>query len=86
MKQHRVTASMFNPQGNNPGVPDAYVNPADLKAVGVYTNATVEAKAAGPELPNLGKYQKDHNIKPGTDAWFRLWFSRPTLTGEKPHE
>lgn len=27
---------------------------------------------------------KKHNIKPGTDAWFRLWFSRPYLTGEKP--
>jgi hypothetical protein len=28
--------------------------------------------------------QKKHNIKPGTDAWFRLWFSKPYLTGEKP--
>lgn len=28
--------------------------------------------------------QKKHNIKPGTDAWFQLWFSRPYLTGEKP--
>lgn len=27
---------------------------------------------------------KKHNIKPGTDEWFRLWFSRPYLTGEKP--
>ncbi|MCX7592611.1 MAG: hypothetical protein N2235_02405 [Fischerella sp.] len=28
--------------------------------------------------------QKDRNIKPGTGAWFRLWFSKPYLTGEKP--
>lgn len=27
---------------------------------------------------------KKHNIKPGTDEWFKLWFSRPYLTGEKP--
>lgn len=27
---------------------------------------------------------RKHNIKPGTDEWFRLWFSRPYLTGEKP--
>jgi hypothetical protein len=27
---------------------------------------------------------KKHDIEPGTDAWFRLWFSLPFLTGEKP--
>ena len=27
---------------------------------------------------------KQHDIKPGTDAWFKLWFSKPYLTGEKP--
>jgi len=31
-----------------------------------------------------GELQKKYNIKPGTDEWFRLWFSRPYLTGEKP--
>lgn len=30
------------------------------------------------------RLMKEHNIKPGTDEWFRLWFSRPYLTGEKP--
>jgi hypothetical protein len=24
------------------------------------------------------------NIQPGTDEWFKLWFSKPYLTGEKP--
>lgn len=32
----------------------------------------------------LSRLQKRNNIQPGTDAWFRLWFSRPYLTGEKP--
>lgn len=27
--------------------------------------------------------QRENDIKPGTDAWFRLWFSKPYLTGEK---
>lgn len=31
-----------------------------------------------------GQLMKKHNIQPGTDEWFRLWFSRPYLTGEKP--
>jgi hypothetical protein len=30
------------------------------------------------------RLQRKHNIQPGTDAWFRLWFSRPYLTGEPP--
>lgn len=30
------------------------------------------------------KLQKKHNIQPGTDEWFRLWFAKPHLTGEKP--
>jgi hypothetical protein len=31
-----------------------------------------------------GEYQRTHNIEPGTSEWFKLWFSRPTLTGEDP--
>ena len=27
---------------------------------------------------------KEKNIKPGTSEWFKLWFSLPFLTGEKP--
>jgi len=25
--------------------------------------------------------ERDNNIKPGTDEWFRLWFSLPHITG-----
>ncbi len=35
----------------------------------------------GMEKANL---MKKHNIKPGTEEWFRLWFSLPFMTGEKP--
>lgn len=28
--------------------------------------------------------EKKHKIEPGTPAWFKLWFSLPKLTGEKP--
>jgi hypothetical protein len=31
-----------------------------------------------------GKLMKENNIKPGTQEWFKLWFSQPYLTGEKP--
>lgn len=31
-----------------------------------------------------GELMKKHNIKPGTPEWFKLWFSLPFMTGEKP--
>ena len=30
------------------------------------------------------KIEKELNIKTGTPEWFRLWFAKPELTGEKP--
>lgn len=30
------------------------------------------------------KLMREHNIKPGTPEWFKLWFSLPYLTGERP--
>lgn len=35
----------------------------------------------GQEKRNL---EKKYNIQPGTPEWFKLWLSRPYLTGEKP--
>ena len=26
---------------------------------------------------------RQHNIQPGTPEWFKLWFNKPLLTGEK---
>ena len=80
MKQYRITAADFNPPDSDPTIPDCYVDPAVLHAV-----------RTGQELPklqpviqsqNLGKYQNDNNIKPGTDEWFKLWFAKPDVTGE----
>lgn len=31
-----------------------------------------------------GELMKTHDIRPGTEAWFKLWFSKPYLTGENP--
>jgi hypothetical protein len=30
------------------------------------------------------EYQRKHDIKPGTQEWFKLWFAQPKLTGENP--
>ena len=35
---------------------------------------------------DLAKIQRERNIQPGTDEWFRLWFAKPLITGEKPYD
>ena len=47
-----------------------------------------EDQSMGENLSYTGtekaKYQRKHNIRPGSDEWFKLWFARPKLTGENP--
>jgi hypothetical protein len=31
-----------------------------------------------------GELMKKHDIRPGTEEWFKLWFSKPWLTNERP--
>jgi hypothetical protein len=31
-----------------------------------------------------GELMRKHDIRPGTEEWFKLWFSKPYLTGEQP--
>ena len=45
------------------------------------TLTTSDSKNTGTEKSKL---QKKHNIQPGTDDWFKLWFAKPHLTGERP--
>lgn len=91
-KQYRITSETFNLPGNDPTVPDNYVDPqalADLKRLaGIDTLGIMEKSGDSPvdghAGTDLGEYQRKNNIKPGTDEWFKLWFSRQSLTGENP--
>ena len=31
-----------------------------------------------------GELMRKHDIRPGTEEWFKLWFTKPYLTGERP--
>jgi hypothetical protein len=59
----------------------------ELKRLAGIDNNTQE-DSLGENLSYVGtakaEYQRKHNIKPGTDEWFRLWFAQPRLTGENP--
>jgi hypothetical protein len=40
-----------------------------------------------PDLAaDLRRIERERNIKPGTKEWFKLWFAKPTLTGERHYD
>ena len=43
-------------------------------------------QSMGENLSYVGtqksQYQRKHNIKPGTDEWFKLWYTQPSPTSE----
>ena len=92
-KQHRITTATFRTEGDDPTVPDAYVDPKALaelrKLAGIdslnllkpYSVTDENISSVGTDR---GAYMRKHNIKPGTDEWFKLWFAREHLTGENP--
>lgn len=47
----------------------------------------LESKSQGSNISataaEIAKIQKKKNIQPGTDEWFKLWFSLPYLNGKK---
>lgn len=57
----------------------AGIRPANNNAVDFGTGSNVSLTASEKR-----QLEREHNIRPGTDAWMKLWFSRPYLTGEKP--
>lgn len=58
-----------------------------LAGIGVYSTNNLPA-TAGSNISITGnekaQLMKQHNIQPGTQEWFQLWFSKPYLTGEHP--
>jgi hypothetical protein len=94
MRQYRVTTADLNQDSDE----DCYLAPDDpvheLKALaglgGLGGQARLHEYRAnqGSNISvtgdNKGELMKQHNIKPGTPEWFKLWFSLPYMTGEKP--
>ena len=63
----------------------------ELKTLAGISNRAVMQEYRGFPGSNIsvtgnekGELMKKHDIRPGTEEWFRLWFSKPYLTGEKP--
>ena len=55
-----------------------------VKLAGINENTSM-GEEMSHQSTNLGQIQRERNIQPGTDEWFKLWFAKPKLTGEKPY-
>ena len=71
-----ITEDYYTAGGHDP----ALTTPNDSNA-GIMSPVGSNISYTAAEKRRL---ERENNIKPGTDEWFKLWFSRPYLTGEKP--
>lgn len=86
MKQYRFKAGDFVPKEQ---IPDAFLSESDQRELqrlagiepAVETMQGINISKTGMEKQRL---EREHDIKPGTPEWFKLWFSLPYMTGEKP--
>jgi hypothetical protein len=60
----------------------------NLKKLAGITTTKTNINFGEPNISYTGmekaELMKKHNIKPGTEEWFRLWFTRPYLTNTDP--
>ena len=77
MKQIKFTAPTFDV---DPTIPDAFIDPSDSAfqiANGVVPKMNVmEMPVWQSPTQNKAQLMKENNIKPGTEEWFKLWFSK----------
>lgn len=99
MKQYRITTENIPQPSDNDAVlsPDdplhelktiqylaglgATARLAEYKAHQIEINKGSNISVTAMEKVDL---MKKHDIKPGTPDWFKLWFSLPFMTNEKP--
>lgn len=68
----------------NEDISDELASLRTLAGIGKGNKYSNYTGVAIPSSAEKRAYEKEHNIQPGTDEWFRLHFSRPTLTGVSP--
>jgi hypothetical protein len=97
MKQYKITSEHLNTDSTDDAylAPDDPIH--ELKAIQYLAGLGAQARLTEYKLEQInngsnisvtgnakGELMKKHNIKPGTPEWFKLWFSLPYMTGEKP--
>jgi len=92
MTQRRITRADFIPT-QDALLPDCVLDEDDLANIKVlagindpqkYNKYFNEGSNISKTANEKAELMRKHNIKPGTEEWFKLWFSLPYMTGEKP--
>jgi hypothetical protein len=94
VKQYRIASSDLNQDSPDDCYLDSNDPIAELKVLSGMGGLGGEARLhelranQGSNISvtgdSKGELMRKHNIKPGTPEWFKLWFSLPYMTGEKP--
>lgn len=92
MKQYKFTTENFK-NSEDDTIPDCVLDDNDLANMKVlagindpqkYNKYFNEGSNISKTANEKAELMRRNNIKPGTQEWFRLWFSLPYMTGEKP--
>ena len=97
MKQYKITTRDLNQDSNDDCYLDPNDPIHELKALSGLGGLGGEARLQEQKAKQIGSYgetisaegtrkaqeMRNNNIQPGTQEWFKLWFSKPLLTGEK---
>ena len=73
-RQHRLTAADFLPKEED----DCYISPDDPvhQYMGVPKIAEQQIVINNNNGSEKARIMREQNIKPGTEAWFKLWFGK----------
>lgn len=90
MRQIRFTLDDFISNSDS-SIPDAVLSEQDLNNIRVLAGLRPlpsKEPVVKEQIMNMthtaqarADYMREYNIQPGTESWFRLWFSLPYLTG-----
>lgn len=97
MKQYKVTSQDLNQDSPDDCYLDPNDPIHELKALSGLGGLGGQARLQEYRAQQMGSYgqeisaegtrkaelMRQHNIQPGTPEWFKLWFNKPLLTGEK---
>lgn len=97
MKQYRITSYDINQDSPEDCYLDPNDPIHELKALSGLGGLGGQARLQEYKAKQVGSYGQEvsaegtrkaelmrkHNIQPGTPEWFKLWFNKPLLTGEK---
>ena len=91
MKQYRITSEHLDQSSDEDCILPADDPIHEIKSMQYLAGLGHRARLHEYKGSNISvtgsekrRIEREQNIQPGTPEWFKLWFSLPYMTGEKP--